>query len=254
VVPSAWVVMRVADTGIGIPPDKLDQIFEPFVQVDAGHTRTQGGTGLGLAISRRLARLMGGDLTVRSRVGHGSVFTLWLPLPPDAAATAVESATTRTVMPRAIITERLQASLGDVVATVTARLREDPAVPLARATPQAELEDHIASFLADLAQAFAILDEAEADRVRLIRDGNNIQRMISEQHGAQRRRIGWSEEALRREFEILVTEVEHAVRHSELPGAPVADLPGVDDQLPILRLLLNEAEEMTLHGFQRGGE
>jgi hypothetical protein len=246
--------MRVADTGIGIPPDKLDQIFEPFVQVDAGHTRTQGGTGLGLAISRRLARLMGGDLTVRSRVGHGSVFTLWLPLPPDAAATAVESATTRTVVPRTIITERLQASLGDVVAAVTARLREDPAVPLARGMPQAELEDHIASFLADLGQAFAILDEAEADRVRLIRDGNNIQRMISEQHGAQRRRIGWSEEALRREFEILVTEVEHAVRHSELPGAPVADLPGVDDQLPILRLLLNEAEEMTLLGFQRGEE
>jgi hypothetical protein len=182
------------------------------------------------------------------------VFTLWLPLPPDAAATAVESATTRAVMPRTLITERLQASLGDVVASVTARLREDPAVPLANAMPQAELEDHIASFLADLAQAFAILDEAEADRVRLIRDGNNIQRMISEQHGAQRRRIGWSEEALRREFEILVTEVEHAVRHSELPGAPVADLPGVDDQLPILRLLLNEAEEMTLQGFQRESE
>jgi len=253
VAPDAWVVIRVADTGIGIAPDQLDQIFEPFVQLDAGHTRTQGGTGLGLAISRRLARLMGGDLTVRSRVGHGSVFTLWLPLPPDAAQSAVDAAAeaARRASPRAFITERLQASLGDVVASTMSRLREDPAVPLARGTSQAELEDHIASFVADLAQAFAILDEAEADRVRLIRDGANIQRMISEQHGRQRRRMGWSEEALRREFEILGVEVEHAVRHAELPGAPATEIPGIDDQLPILRLMLQEAEEISVRGFHR---
>jgi PAS domain S-box-containing protein len=256
VAPSAWVVLRVADTGIGIAPDKLDQIFEPFVQVDAGHTRTQGGTGLGLAISRRLARLMGGDLTVRSRVGHGSVFTLWLPLPPDAAQSAVDAAAVaaaRLTTPRSVITERLQSSLSDVVATTTSRLRDDPAVPLARSMSQAELEDHIASFVADLAQAFAILDEAEADRVRLIRDGTNIQRIISEQHGRQRRIVGWTEEALRREFEILATEVEHAVRHAELPGSPATELPGVDDQLPILRLMLREAEEISVRGYYQEG-
>jgi signal transduction histidine kinase len=255
VVPSAWVVIRVADTGIGIASDKLDQIFEPFVQIDAGHTRTQGGTGLGLAISRRLARLMGGDLTVRSRVGHGSVFTLWLPLPPDAAQTAVEAAAVaaRLAAPRSLVTERLQSALSEVVSATTSRLRDDPAVPLARAMSQVELEDHIASFVADLAQAFAILDEAEADRVRLIRDGTNIQRIISEQHGRQRRLVGWTEEALRREFEILGTEVEHAVRHAELPGAPAAELPGVDDQLPILRLMLREAEEISVRGYHAEG-
>ena len=72
--------VRVADTGIGIPPDKLGTIFEPFVQVNAGYTRTTEGTGLGLSISRDLARAMGGDLTVESREGEGSVFTLLLPL------------------------------------------------------------------------------------------------------------------------------------------------------------------------------
>ncbi len=67
------------DTGIGIPPDQLDRIFEPFVQVRADLTRTAEGTGLGLAISRDLARGMGGDLTAESTPGVGSTFTLTLP-------------------------------------------------------------------------------------------------------------------------------------------------------------------------------
>jgi len=74
------VVIEVEDTGRGIPPDKLDAVFEPFVQLDSGLTRTTDGTGLGLAISRGLARGMGADITVRSKVGVGSVFTLTLPL------------------------------------------------------------------------------------------------------------------------------------------------------------------------------
>ena len=73
------VFLRVSDTGIGIPREKLAQIFEPFVQVDTSHTRETEGTGLGLAISRDLARGMGGDLRARSDEGHGSAFTLVLP-------------------------------------------------------------------------------------------------------------------------------------------------------------------------------
>ena len=75
------VCISVADTGIGIPEDKLTVIFEPFVQVRSDLTRTSEGTGLGLAISRDLARGMGGDLTVVSTLGVGSVFTLVLPRP-----------------------------------------------------------------------------------------------------------------------------------------------------------------------------
>ena len=73
------VAVRVRDTGIGIPADQLERIFEPFVQVHATLTRTHEGTGLGLAISRDLARGMGGDLTAESTPGVGSVFTLTLP-------------------------------------------------------------------------------------------------------------------------------------------------------------------------------
>jgi signal transduction histidine kinase len=74
------VAIEVEDTGQGIPADKLDAVFEPFVQLDSGLTRTTDGTGLGLAISRGLARGMGANLSVRSEVGVGSVFTLTLPL------------------------------------------------------------------------------------------------------------------------------------------------------------------------------
>jgi PAS domain S-box-containing protein len=72
------VLLRVADTGIGIPPSMVESIFEPFVQVDASHTRPVEGSGLGLAISRDLARGMGGDLTAESEVGQGSTFTVAL--------------------------------------------------------------------------------------------------------------------------------------------------------------------------------
>ena len=73
-------IVRVVDTGVGIPPEKLQTIFDPFVQVDRQLNRPGEGVGLGLAISRDLARSMGGELTVDSAVGRGSTFTLRLPL------------------------------------------------------------------------------------------------------------------------------------------------------------------------------
>ncbi len=75
----AGIAVTVTDTGIGIPADKLEAIFDEFEQIDPRSSRSHGGIGLGLAIARRLARLMGGDIGVHSEPGRGSTFVLTLP-------------------------------------------------------------------------------------------------------------------------------------------------------------------------------
>lgn len=75
-----WIVFRVVDTGIGIPEDKLEAVFEPFQQADGSISRKYGGTGLGLSISRDLSRLLGGYIRLQSVEGQGSVFSLFVPL------------------------------------------------------------------------------------------------------------------------------------------------------------------------------
>ncbi|HEY3257889.1 MAG TPA: ATP-binding protein, partial [Gemmatimonadaceae bacterium] len=129
-----WICLHVSDTGIGIPSDRISAIFDPFVQVEGGHTRSIDGSGLGLTISRRLARLMGGDLTVKSEEGKGSSFTLWL---REASAAEREAAQWREESPDTAA--RLQglsdignAMLRDLPALVDSfvdRLRAEPIVP-----------------------------------------------------------------------------------------------------------------------------
>jgi signal transduction histidine kinase len=80
------VAINVEDDGHGIAEDKLEEIFEPFVQLSSGLTRTAEGSGLGLPISRELARLMGGDVSVSSELGKGSTFTLTLPMSTPGAS------------------------------------------------------------------------------------------------------------------------------------------------------------------------
>ncbi len=96
--------VAVTDSGIGIPADKIEEIFESFRQADAGTTRQFGGTGLGLSICRNLARAMGGDVSVSSTVGQGATFTLVLPL-VRAEPTAIEAVETDT-RPSTLIVDR----------------------------------------------------------------------------------------------------------------------------------------------------
>jgi adenylate cyclase len=74
-----WIELSLSDTGIGMTPEQLSRLFEEFSQAEATTAQRFGGTGLGLAITRKLARMMGGDVTVASELGKGSVFTVRLP-------------------------------------------------------------------------------------------------------------------------------------------------------------------------------
>jgi signal transduction histidine kinase len=96
--------IRIADTGVGIPAENIEDVFEPFWQAEQMATRKTGGTGLGLSVTRKLARLLGGDVTVASRMGAGTTFLLTLPMkaPAGEAVRRRDTPTTPTSQLRAV--------------------------------------------------------------------------------------------------------------------------------------------------------
>jgi hypothetical protein len=233
-------------------------VFEPFVQAETGLTRTTGGVGLGLAISRRLARLMGGDLTVRSRLGEGSCFTLWLPAPPEGAVRPAApgreaSATPAVVAAAALAPEPELASVGRalfgeidaVVERLVARLRSDAQLPFAATLTDVQLQDHIPTFLADVAQSFVILRSTAGASAELLRDGSDIQQGISERHGAQRLRLGWTEAAVAREFALLREEVNAALARRSTSGSAATR-----DAHELVDRFIQQAERASLRGLR----
>ena len=243
--PGPWTLMEVVDTGVGIPEEEQARVFEPFTQVEGGYTRRQGGTGLGLAISRRMARLMGGDLTVQSAPGEGSRFALWLPSTTESAAEPADVLRWPDrpgQVPGLAEVGRLVAEGADeLVQSLAGLLRGDPQVPGAHTLDRAQLENHISTFLLDIGKSLITLDEGGGEPA-LMRDGSDIQRLISVRHGDQRRRLGWSAEAVRREFVLLREVVDAHVRRE----APARTSDNVDTSITILHRLLERAEEIAL--------
>jgi signal transduction histidine kinase len=247
-----WVFFRVSDTGIGISPDHIGAIFTPFFQADAGHTRRREGSGLGLSIARRLARLMNGDLTVASTPGRGSSFTLWLPAAePDESRRpdrqrALLSGHEPRVQGLADVGETMLRETESIVDAFVARLRREEVAPAAGRLRFSQVANHVAALLADVAESLIALEDSGGLPTPLMQDGVEIQRLIAERHGTQRARLGWTEETLRRECEILSEEVERALRHR------LGDAEGrIDEAIDVIRRQLDEATRMGVQALQR---
>lgn len=240
-----WCFFRVTDTGIGIAPDEIDQVFRPFEQVEKGHTRKQGGSGLGLTISRRLARLMGGDLMVESELEVGSTFTLWLPTEvgergpdhDDLLETIVD-----TRLDGVAAGKMLDGVIDEILRVYRRRLRMDAEIPVADHVREADLEGHTPTLLAIIAQDLTAMEKGASEH--LLRDAAEMQRTTAELHGAQRGRQGWDEAAIRREYLILREELDRAMRRK---------MPKTGDYQQVLELLaamLERAERVSVGTFQ----
>jgi len=156
----------VRDTGIGIPPERLDRLFTAFSQVDSSMSRRYGGTGLGLAISKRLAELLGGRLEVTSEVGRGSTFTLTIGL-PSALAGRPESDETVTLIRRLLQARILLVDDNDANRAALRRLAESWGVDVVEAASAAAALERLRELGGELAAAVIDLELPDLDGHRL---------------------------------------------------------------------------------------
>ena len=187
---------------MGIPLERIASIFDPFVQVDTGHTRQKEGSGLGLTISRRLARLMKGDLTVQSKPGRVDVHALAAGADPGRSpehhAQCRSDAKAASVRGLGDVGEALLMEVGSVVREFVTRVRSENLGATAHSMRFSELADHVGTYVADVAEHSLALDESHGRPSPLLADGTEIQRLVAERHGAQRARLGWSRDDLSR--------------------------------------------------------
>ena len=250
-----WVVVEVEDTGQGIPEAQLGRVFEAFVQVEGGHTRRAGGTGLGLTISRRLARLMGGELTVESEEGEGSRFTLWL-APGDQAGVPAREVPMGTEdeawppppeerMGLASAGRTLLGSIERIEELWAERLRDDPRMPGADRVNRAQLLDQTAELVAATAKVLFILEEGGGDP-GLLDDAQAIHTLVARRHGQQRRRLGWGLGELEREYALLADVLDATLRR-DAPKRTAADL---GTALGVVHRLVGRAARTSVAVFE----
>jgi signal transduction histidine kinase len=264
--PGPWAYVRVTDTGIGIAPNDVRRIFDPFTQVDGGRTRAEGGAGLGLTISRRLARAMGGEVTVRSQPNQGSAFTLWLPAPraagriapraePEAARATPRDGADGAPPTASATWYPALAALGSALASEVealmrqhvVRLRADRSLPNVRTLPEAQLRDHTGTLVGEIAYVLTVTGQTEGRAPELLHDGGEILRVVAELHGAQRQRLGWSEAHVGLEIEHLRDEIAAVLARAAAQER--ADGEALAEAGDLVARLLEQSRQTSLRGF-----
>ena len=263
----SYVCIQVSDTGAGIPAEKLDAIFEPFVQAESGPTRPQEGSGLGLTIGRRLARAMGGDLTVVSEVGKGSTFSLWLAAdvrvnpsesdaddesdlarqPASSAKKIVDDDVEHQTRGLAEVANRVLSQLEPIVARIVGRIRSDPGIRMASSLRTSQVADHLSTLIADVLSSLALIEEASGKPSQMLADAVEIQRLVSERHGTQRAKLGWTEAEMRREFMIIREELAKLVGQAVPPGGSLT----VSVAVTAVGRFLDQAEYAGVRSLER---
>ena len=147
--------------------------------------------------------------------------------------------------------ERLRDRVEDLIARYVSRMRSDPKMPMAKDLAQPVLEDHAMSFLGDLCQSVVILERATElkglDESYLLKDGSQIQRLVADLHGRQRYRMGWTPDALHREYEIFSEEVASLLKRQT--GPDVAEHVGWAHEY--LKHLLDRAHKASFSAIEQ---
>jgi PAS domain S-box-containing protein len=237
--PEGWSWVSVRDRGPGIAEADQARIFRPFEQVESGKTRTRGGAGLGLAISRELARLMGGDITLLSKLGEGAEFTLWLPRAQHAAVDGSQQPADGVELKPAGLA--LLRDLDALAESIVRRLRQE--VPAAAEESDSSLRDHIPSWIAAVAEV--LMNSGSTGGSLLPRNGVEIRRVLADLHGLQRAALGWPEEAVRKEMAILQHELLNVIDRN------VSDSDSVQLAHAVTARLIEDATRTTANAMRR---
>ena len=168
---------------------------------------------------------------------------------PFHAAASDSRATNQKARP-ARMGETLRQRVEELIARYVARMRSDPLIPIAKSLPTPMLEDHALSFLGDLFQSLIVVEKADVlddrEESNLLDDGSRIQILVSELHGAQRHRVGWTEAALDREYEILKEEVARFVRTRAADADSTID---IDSAIKLFNRLLDRAHKASVAAY-----
>ena len=200
---------------------------------------------------------MRGDVVIESSSESGSTFALYLPateasevsgMPPGMAPARQPTATEDQMRGLGNIGDGMLREVDTILDAFAARLRREPLMPAAATLKHTQLVDHFGCLLADIASALVTLEESGGAPSTLLVDSADIQRVVSDRHGLQRARLGWTTEAFAREADILREEVERGIRRC---FHDAASAPQIEEALTVVRRFLEQSADVSRRALER---